>query len=101
MSSMIRVRRRRPLSKLFAGACAVALLALGSVGVLGASTAAAAATAPTLGKAAPFAVLAGSTVTNTGPTIVSGDLGVYTGSAVTGFTTSTTPGTGTVVDGSQ
>ncbi len=38
-----------------------------------------------LGTATPFAVLAGTTVTNTGPSVVSGDLGVSPGSAVTGF----------------
>jgi Ice-binding-like len=38
-----------------------------------------------LATAEPFVVLAGTTVTNTGPSVLNGDLGVAPGTAVTGF----------------
>jgi type VI secretion system secreted protein VgrG len=44
-----------------------------------------AATDPGLGGAGYFAVLAGTTVTNTGPSWITGQLGVAPGAAVTGF----------------
>jgi hypothetical protein len=40
---------------------------------------------PLLGTAANFSVLAGSAVTNTGPTVLASELGVSPGTAITGF----------------
>ena len=50
----------------------------------------------TLGSATNFAALAGSTVTSAGDTVLNGDLGVYPGTAITGFTFSTPTGPGIV-----
>src|ERR1700722_10206088 len=58
----------------------------GAIALLIASQPALAETAPVgLGTAGSFAVLAGTTVTNTGPSTISGNLGVSPGTAVTGF----------------
>jgi hypothetical protein len=47
----------------------------------------------TLGTAGSYAVLAGSTVTNTGPSVLTGNLGVSAGCAVTGFPPGSVSGT--------
>jgi Ice-binding-like len=75
--------RRRPR---YAWLAVGPVAAAGAIGMFFASQPAGAATAPVgLGTAGSFAVLAGTTVTNTGPSSISGDLGVSPGTAVTGF----------------
>jgi Ice-binding-like len=64
----------------------VSLLVVLTAVVAGAWPAAAfAATQPRLGAGLNFTVLAGSTITNTGPSVVTGNLGLHPGTAVTGF----------------
>ncbi|MBT2390737.1 DUF3494 domain-containing protein, partial [Streptomyces sp. ISL-1] len=52
-----------------------------------------AATPVDLGTAESFAVLAGAEVTNTGPSVVTGDVGVHPGTSISGFPPGTVNGT--------
>jgi uncharacterized protein with beta-barrel porin domain len=62
-------------------ACTLSALAMMIVPL----TSAADAQSPDLGTAASFAVLAGSTVTNTGSSVLTGNVGLSPGSAIVGF----------------
>jgi hypothetical protein len=70
-------RLTRPL---MASLIAVSALIFGAL-----SMAALASTAPGMGTATSYAILAGTTVTNTGNTVITGDLGVSPGTACTGL----------------
>lgn len=84
--------RVTPLAGLALTSCvAVALLLASS------DAAHAAATPVDLGAASSFAVLGYSTVTNTGATTISGDIGLNSGSSVTGFPPGTQVAGGTYV----
>lgn len=81
-TSRTSARARRRVAAAF-GTASLGLLVAGFVGA--ASPADALGARVGLGTADSYAVLAGSTVTNTGPSVIQGDLGVSPGSAVTGF----------------
>ncbi len=63
----------------------IATIALAAILAVILAGTALAATAPNLGTAKSFAVLAATTITNTGSTTITGDVGLHPGDAVTGF----------------
>ena len=71
------------------------LVSMGFAALLCGSSAVLAQTAPPLGQAGSFAVLGGSAVTNTGASVIVGDLGIWpnTASSITGFPPGTVIGT--------
>ena len=92
-----RAPRRRPR---YAWLAAGPVAAAGAIAMFIAAQPAVAATAPVgLGTAASFAVLAGQSVSNTGPSTIGGDLGVSPGTAVTGFPPGLVTGTVHSADG--
>lgn len=82
---------RRAVTTRVVGA-ALATLCIGLVAVLPIAPASAAQAPIELGTAGSFAVLAGSGITNTGPTTITGDVGTHPTPTMTGFGTVTLVG---------
>ncbi len=72
------------------------LAAVSALALICAMTSARAQAVPT-GTAAGYALLAGTTITNTGPSVITGNVGLAPGTAITGFTVSGPPGPGLVI----
>lgn len=86
-----------PRRAAFVGTC---LLLSAAVGLSLAASATAATPTVDLGSATSVAVLAGSTITNTGPSVLTGDLALSPGTAVTGFPPGVVVGATYVADAS-
>lgn len=84
-------RTRSPRAAALFAAPVIAVVS--AVSVILVASGAQAATAVPLGTADSFVVLAGTTVTNTGPTTLNGDIGLFPGSAIEDLGTITLNGT--------
>ncbi len=91
-------QRRPARSRIFFRLTSAAALAVLFLGGPLSGSAQAAATVPPLGTATAFSVLAGSTVTNTGPTTISRSVGLHPGTSITGSDTMVVGGTFHVAD---
>lgn len=89
MHASTRTRGPRTAARLVAPVIAV----VSAVAVTLVASGAQAATVVSLGTADSFVVLAGTTVTNTGPTTLNGDIGLFPGSEIAGLGTITLNGT--------
>lgn len=98
-SAKVRLRhkhiQRRTVGVAMVAGSLVSTIALAASGI---GTASAATPTIALANAAPFAVLAATTITNTGSSVIHGDIGLAAGTSVTGFPPGTVTGGTFVAD---